>query len=334
MPPEAPLPAYAAHVYAADALWVVSGANQGDAIAAADLVEMGDVYRLDPSQPAIRLTLRPSDGSRRRQIIADGSLVGKAGDEIILLAQHTFLAPDGDRVEVLLLRHAAEGDFALPLSPIAPRVEYTLISAQSDPGDVRIADIVCVSFAAGTLITLAGGAQATIEALSPGDLVLTRDNGAQPVRWIGKATMRAIGSFAPVVISAGTLGNGADLVVSPHHRMFLYQRGQTRLTGTAEMLVQAKHLVDGDRVRRREGGYVDYFSLVFDRHEIIYAEGIAAESLMVNEATLTVLPDSIAEEVRARFPGLSQRQHFGTEVGRQDIDAVGRDGLFRPPRRD
>ena len=36
--------------------------------------------------------------------------------------------------------------------------------------------------------------------------------------------VRAVGAFAPVVISAGTLGNGGDLILSQHHRVFLYQR--------------------------------------------------------------------------------------------------------------
>ncbi len=324
-----PLPPYAAHVYAAEALWVVSGANQGDPIAPPPGVEPGDVYRLDPSLPPIRLHLNRDAPEASRQTIAAGSALGRTGDAMELCALLTFLAPDGDRVEVLLIRHAAEGLFALPLSPMAPRTDYTLIDARADPGQVRIADIVCVSFAAGTLITLAGGAQRPIERLAAGDLALTRDNGAQPVRWIGKGTFRAIGSFAPVVISRGTLGNGADLVVSPHHRIFLYQRSGARIGTTAEVLVQAKHLVDGEAVRRREGGFVDYFSLVFDRHEIIYAEGIPCESLMVNEATLTVLPDAIADEVRARFPGLRHNPHFGTEVGRDALDETARGALLR-----
>ena len=84
---------------------------------------------------------------------------------------------------------------------------------------------------------------------------------------------------------------------------------------------------------RREGGFVDYHSLVFDRHEIIYAEGIPAESLMVNEATVSRLPPELADEVRARFPGLSQSQHFGTEAGRELLDAAARDALLRRPGR-
>jgi hypothetical protein len=141
-----------------------------------------------------------------------------------------------------------------------------------------------------------------------------------------------LGSYAPVVITTGTLGNSGDLIVGQHHRMFLYQRDGARLAETAELLVQAKHLVDGERVFLRQGGYMDYFSLIFDRHEIIYAEGIPAESLMVNDATLSHLPEDLAAEVKARFPDLSQRQHFGTEAGRRALDGLGAARLFRPVR--
>ncbi len=327
------LPAHAAHAYPAHALRVASGANLGDPIAEAGLVEPGDVYRLDRAAPSLRLMLAPVEGDRQAQRLAEGSEIGRPGDRIALLSVLTLMAPDGDRVEVLVVRHDGTAeDFAIPLSPIAPRLDYTLITARDDIGDIRIADIVCVSFAAGTMITLPGGAQRPIEALEPGDRVLTRDHGPQEIRWIGKATLRAKGAFAPVVIAAGTLGNETDLVVSPHHRVFIYQRGKNRLGGTAELLVQAKHLVDGEAVTRREGGFVDYYSLVFDRHEIIYAEGIPAESLMVNEATVSLMPADLAEEVKARFPGLSQSQHFGTEAGREMLDDAAREALFRRPR--
>ncbi len=321
-------PAQAAHAYKADDLRVVSGANLGDPVASADRVEPGDIYRLDPAARALRLMLQPAKFGRA-QVLAEGTALGRAGDHIALLSLLTLMAPDGDRVELLVIRHEATGaDLALPLSPMAPRVDYTLIDAREDVEGIRIADVVCISFASGTLITLPGGAQRPIEALQPGDRVLTRDHGAQEIRWIGKATLRAKGAFAPIVIAAGTLGNHSNLIVSPHHRIFIYQRGPKRLGGTAELLVQAKHLVDGDRVTRREGGFVYYYSLVFDRHEIIYAEGIPAESLLVTEATVNRLPAELSEEVRARFPGLSQTQHFGTEAGRELLDDTAREALL------
>jgi hypothetical protein len=331
--PAPTLPGFAAHVVAAGDLRCSGGANQGDGLGPPDSLEAGDTYRIRPDAVATRLMLAPRRPEERQQRIAPGSQIGRRGDPVELVGRLTFLAPDGDRVEVLCLRHVPSGAWILPLTPMTPRIDYTLVDVQTDPGDIRIADLVCVAFAAGTRITISGGSLVPIERLQAGDLVVTRDSGDQPVRWVGRATLRATGAFAPVVVSAGTLANLGDLVLSPHHRLFIYQRGRRRAGGVPDILVQAKHLVDDEFVRRREGGYVDYYSLVFDRHEIVYAEGIPVESLMINEATLAVLPEPVAEELRTRFPGLRHRQHFGTEIGRSDIEEFGREALYRFPRK-
>lgn len=328
MPSSRSLPAQTVHVFDADLIWVTSGANQGDALDSAALSEPGDVYQLDREAQPLRLMLaaNPAQG----QCIAEGSEVGAPGDAIALIARHVMLTPEGDAVDILLIRHEpSQRLYALPLSPIAPRTDYTLIEAHEDPGDVRLSDLVCIAFTTGTMITMAGGAQRPIETLMAGDRVLTRDSGPQPLRLVAKTTLRALGSFAPVVISAGTLGNESDLVVAPHHRVFIYRRGEKRIGDTSELLVQAKHLVDGEHVWRREGGYVDYYALVFDRHEIVYAEGIPVESLQVSEATLSLMPEELTAEIRARLPGLKHTPHFGTEAGRDLLDRVGRRALFK-----
>jgi Hint domain len=313
------LPGQAFQVFAAEDLFVAQGVNQDDPLGGPDTVCAGDTYELDTAAIAVRMVLAaPGDGPAR---LAIGTQTGRAGDIVVLEARYTLMDPQGGRVELAILTTGG-GRFALPLSPIATRVGYTLLAIDSAPQSARLTDLLNVSFARGTQITLPTGAQHPIEALQPGDMVLTRDHGPQPIRWIGRATLRAVGAFAPVVIPAGTLGNTSDLIVSQHHRMFLYQRKRRAGLPTAEVLVQAKHLADGETIFVRDGGMVDYFSLVFDAHEIIYAEGIPAESLMVNEATLNRLPPDLAEEVKARFPGLSQHQHFGTEAGRAALDVL------------
>ncbi|OCX61443.1 hypothetical protein BFP70_15600 [Thioclava sp. SK-1] len=323
--PTPTVPAQTVHVFDADQFWVTSGANQGDGLDLAGLCEPGDTYQLDRAAIPLRMMLSTEDGQR----VAPGSQIGLPGDRIGLLSRYVLMAPEGDKVDLLLLEHEPSQQlFALPLSPIAPRVDYTLLEATEDPGDVRLADLVCVAFTTGTMITLAGGAQRPIESLSPGDRILTRDNGPQPLRVVSKATMRGLGSFAPVVISAGTLGNEGDLIVSPHHRVFLYRRGEARLGTTSEILVQAKHLVDDEHVWRREGGYVDYYALVFDHHEIIYAEGVPVESLLVSETTLNMMPEELTAEIRDRMPDLVHKPHFGTEAGREMLDKIGRAAIF------
>lgn len=327
-PPSGP-PSQISLVFAADDIFVAQGVNAGDGLAPPDAVCLGDVYELDPAAAPRRLAIR-LEGSG--QCIAAGSEVGRPGDRIRLIARYRLMDPEAASVELLLLEVAGGTHIALPLSPMGVAREYTLVAVEDAPADVALAHLVCVSFARGTRITLGDGRQKRIEALVPGDLVLTRDHGRQPLRWLGQATLRAAGAFAPVIIGRGRLGNAGDLIVSQHHRIFLYQRERAAGLPTSEVLVQAKHLVDDETVFIREGGFVDYFSLVFDQHEIVYAEGIPCESLLVNDATVTRLPPGLAEQIRARFPGLAQSQHFGTEAGRQLMDEIGRETLLQPSR--
>ncbi|MBC7738717.1 MAG: Hint domain-containing protein [Candidatus Saccharibacteria bacterium] len=319
-------PGHACQIFQADDIFVVSGSNQGDGVRGPADVDPGDVYQLERGAVALRLVVSQPDGGR--QHVEQGSEVGQTGQEIRLEARYALMAPDGDKVELLILRLGTDR-FVLPLSPIGSQVDYTLLSVEPAPMGLMLADLLCLSFARGTMITMHNGKQRAIENLKAGDKLLTRDHGKQPVRWIGHARLRAVGAFAPVVIPAGTLGNAGDLILSQHHRVFLYQRQRLAGLTTSELLVQARHFVDDERVYLREGGYVDYFSLVFDQHEIIYAEGIPLESLMVNDATVNRLPPEIAAEVKAQFPGLSQIPHFGTEAGRQFLDAISPAVLFK-----
>lgn len=321
-PSPAALPGQSCPVFPAEAIFVATGVNQGDSLARPDEVCPGDHYELDSRYPAQRLVVAREQGQPH---VAPGSAIGTPGDALRLLGRYTLMGEDGNRVELLLLDlpGATPGLYAAPLSPMAPDTEYVLLQVDAAPEDAALSDLLCVSFARGTRITMADGSQRRIEDLATGDRVLTRDHGPQPLRWVGHATLRAVGAFAPVVITAGALGNAGDLILSQHHRIFLYQRQRSDALPTAELLVQARHLVNGDTVFIRDGAYVDYFSLVFDRHEIVYAEGIPAESLLVTDAVLSRLPGDLAQEVKARFPGLSQRQHFGTETGRPQPETPG-----------
>tara|TARA_B110000908_G_scaffold151565_1_gene186426 strand:+ start:82 stop:381 length:300 start_codon:yes stop_codon:yes gene_type:complete len=57
--------------------------------------------------------------------------------------------------------------------------------------------------------------------LEDGDMIETRDGGLQPLRWSGCTTVVTAGDLAPIVITAGTFGNTADLVVSPQHAVLI-----------------------------------------------------------------------------------------------------------------
>ncbi len=314
-------PGQLCQVFDSHDIFVSIGVNSGEGLGGLDDVCLGDIYELDEVASPKKLFLQ-RDGDQ--QIIGPDSEGGSPGARVKLIARYTMMAPDGDKVELLALAvDGREGHFILPLSPIGAQIEYTLLKMEEPQPEERLMDLLCISFARGTMITLDNGRQRPIEELVAGDRILTRDHGPQPLRWVGQVTLRAVGAYAPVIIQAGVMGNAGDLVVSQHHRMFLYQRRKAGGVPQSELLVQAKHLVDGDRIFLREGGFVDYFSLVFDDHEIIYAEGIPAESLMVSEATVARLPPDLAAEVKRRFPGVSQNQHFGVEANAQVLEAIG-----------
>ena len=80
--------------------------------------------------------------------------------------------------------------------------------------------------------------------------VLTLDNGARPIRWIGRRTVCGLGRLAPVRIGAGVLGNRRDLYLSPNHRVLLRSGAAELCFGSHEVLVPAKALVDGGAIRR------------------------------------------------------------------------------------
>ena len=60
-------------------------------------------------------------------------------------------------------------------------------------------------------------------------------------------------------------------------------------------------------MRRIEGGFVEYFQLLFDDHQIIYAEGIAAETLLVDTRTRAALPQALDDKLRTALPAHDSR---------------------------
>lgn len=162
-------------------------------------------------------------------------------------------------------------------------------------------NVIC--FVSGTLITTASGL-VRIEDLSPDDLVLTRDHGFRPVRWIGSTKRPATGKVAPILIPEGTLGNARDLMVSPNHRMLMKGAEVELLVGHSEVLVAAKHLLDGKHVRQVEGGTVEYWHILFDDHEIILAEGAWSESFHPGKEGLGTLCEDTRAEILELFPEL------------------------------
>ncbi|ABF61918.1 Iron-regulated protein frpC (plasmid) [Ruegeria sp. TM1040] len=163
--------------------------------------------------------------------------------------------------------------------------------------------IVC--FAKGTQIKTSDGIR-DIESLQVGDKLVTKDNGLQSIRWIGKRTLSedkldAHPKLKPIRIKAGALGEGMpsrDLIVSPQHRIVVRSKIAIRMFDTQEILVPAKHLIGLQDVSiAAEMREVTYYHLLCDNHEIIEADGAFAETLYTGTEAMKAMSPEALEEI-------------------------------------
>lgn len=167
-------------------------------------------------------------------------------------------------------------------------------------------------FCRGTLIETVNG-NTSIETLKAGDLVMTMDNGLQPIRWIGSTKVNAEQMASnprlrPICISAGAISPGLptrDLYVSRQHRMLIDSSiAKSRFNDEAV-------LVSTIKLTALSGIYIDdvqneteFFHILFDEHQVIYSNGTPSESLLLGQEAHKSLPEDAVEEIRSLFPQL------------------------------
>ena len=212
-------------------------------------------------------------------------------DYIITFADGRVVVAEGDNFVGLDLRDGTSDNV----------IDVDALFANSNPNGGTLANLLC--FAQGTWITTPNG-QVPIEELAAGDMVVTMDHGPQPIRWIGSSKRRATGNMAPILIRKGALGNTRDLRVSPQHRMLLSGWQAEVLFGESEVLATAKSLVNDHSILREEGGEVEYFHMLFDTHEIVYAEGAPSESFHPGAEGWKALDKPTRNEILELFPQL------------------------------
>ena len=131
-------------------------------------------------------------------------------------------------------------------------------------------------FCAGARLLTERG-EVAVEALRVGDRLITVSGEARPVIWMGRRRYDCAGDphpelIWPVVVERGALGDDAparDLWLSPEHCLYVENR-----------LVQVKRLVNGASVRQVACDRVDYWHVELERHDAIFAEGLAAETFL------------------------------------------------------
>ncbi|WP_127113076.1 Hint domain-containing protein [Shimia sediminis] len=178
-------------------------------------------------------------------------------------------------------------------------------------------------FLAGTLIATKRG-EVAVEDLRPGDMVVVRDGGFAPVRWIGSVTADARGpnreQNAPVCIPRGAMGRNMparDLYVSPNHRIWMRDAAFEMFFAEREVLIPAKHLVGWKGIK--QVAYVpepEYFHVLFDSHQIIMSDGMLTESFHPGEITIDQFEHEARDELLRLFPELITLASYGDTARR------------------
>ncbi len=190
-------------------------------------------------------------------------------------------------------------------------VSYTIEDGEggTDTGEI-IFSVPC--FTPGTLIATPQG-ERLVEELQVGDRVMTRDNGIQEIRWIGRRDLTGhelarAPEMRPVLIRRGALGPDLpahDMLVSPQHRVLVSNARTALYFDEREVLVAAKHLIGLEGVDEVDATGVSYIHIMFDQHEVVLSNGAWSESFQPGDYTLGGLGAEQRDEIYALFPELA-----------------------------
>ncbi|MEM7489990.1 MAG: Hint domain-containing protein, partial [Pseudomonadota bacterium] len=175
----------------------------------------------------------------------------------------------------------------------------------SSASQMNAAGVPC--FTAGTLIDTPTGPR-PVDALRPGDLVETVDDGPQPVIWqathtIAGDVLRGNPRLRPVRIEVGAFGNDRPLLVSPQHGILL------RDDDGREALIRATHLArldDGTATTPPVTGPVTYVHVMLARHQVLISHGMRSESFYPGPWALRGLDPVTRAHLLAIFPALAE----------------------------
>lgn len=186
----------------------------------------------------------------------------------------------------------------------------TMVAIAGGVGDDGVSVFTVPCFTPGAKIRTLFGLT-PVENIIAGDLVATRDNGYQPVRYVARRQMKAPDLEAaphlkPILIRQGSLGEGKperDLLVSPQHRMLITGFQARVMFDLDETLAPALALVNGKSIRVAKGKKkVEYIHLVFDRHEVVWADGAETESFYPGGEAMNGLDMKVRDELFEIFP--------------------------------
>jgi len=283
-----------------DVFWNGSGdIDEGD-----DFTIGGTVYNIDQIyEPGSNLTMLTSTGT---QTFPPGS---ESNLSVMMLE-----VSSGGTTRFFVLPNDSYGDL-IGIQSISFGLVQDVSGSDASIDATNNNTLTVVCFASGTMIQLAKGRTRDVANLKPGDLVETADNGPKKIRWVGSTTLseqdlKANEDLRAIRISKGSLGPNipnSDLLVSPQHRILIRSQVAERMFGETEVLGAAKHLTAIEGIETAsELQSVTYHHFLFDQHEIVFANGAAAESFYTGPQALFAIDQAARNEIFQLFPELSK----------------------------
>lgn len=241
-----------------------------------------------------------------------GTLVGAAGDSISFAGRYMLYEPTTGGIPLIAVEI---NGVVVGYGSAYPILSDTIYFHDGNPryGEDTVYHGVIPCFTTGARI-LTNCGEVPVEELCVGDKVHTAKHGLQTIRWIGSVTLGMADLYQnsklkPVIIKKSALGHGLprrDLCVSRQHRMQVCSKISERMFGVETVLVSAIKLTQlADIYVDEDATNIEYYHILFDRHEVIFAEGAPTESLYTGEEALKAVSESAREEIITLFPELS-----------------------------
>ena len=153
-----------------------------------------------------------------------------------------------------------------------------------------------------------------IEIVRPGDLIVTRTNGLQPVQmvWTRRVTrehMNISSDYAPIRLkprAVGPMMPQKDLLVAPDHRLLIPGFRLAGVPDDTSMLTEARKIAGSSDAVYADTSLdsVTYYQLVFDQHQVLAANGLPVESFLPDAAAIQALGGEMRDALEERYPEL------------------------------
>ena len=271
-------------------------------------------------------TVPPEDDGNRPPVAVDDMITATGTEPETFDPSANDTDPDGDELTITSVGEAQNGRVTLNADGTVTYVadedfngadsyDYTIDDGHggTDTGTVTVEVMPC--FTPGTLIATPQG-ERLVENLEVGDRVITRDNGIQEIRWIGRKELTGHQlarkpHLRPVLIQQGALGKNLpehDLLVSPNHRVLVANDKTTLYFEEREVLAAAKHLTGLEGVDEVDTLGVTYIHMMFDAHEVVLSNGAWSESFQPGDLSLRGIGEEQRQEIFELFPELEHAE--------------------------